>query len=345
MRDPFRLSLAFFASGAAALLFEVLWFRALGRVLGNTVWAAALVLTAFMLGIALGGLLAARWAQRIRNPARAFAVAELGGGARRQRAGVGVAVAEAPLGRWLSPLADQTGPERERAPGACAGGLLLPCIAMGMTLPMGVRLLARTETTRALGMLYAANTFGACLAPMVAEHYLIEALGLRGTALSAAALNVLAAALGPGCRRLTPAPRRRRQAGPARDVRLLIAAAATGAIALALEVVWFRLLLLYAPATDATFALLLMLMLAGIALGGLCAPALSRLGFPMLAAASSRGRGGRLLTSPRERGPARCCGRPSFSWRRRRSCRAAFSPCSARSFARAARIRSRPSAA
>jgi len=70
LREPFRLPLAFFASGAAALLFQVLWFRALGRVLGNTVWAGALVLTAFMLGMAIGGLLAARWAQRIRNPAR-----------------------------------------------------------------------------------------------------------------------------------------------------------------------------------------------------------------------------------------------------------------------------------
>src|SRR5437868_5193719 len=76
MRDSLRLPLAFFASGAAGLFFEVLWFRALGRLLGNTVWSAALVLTAFMLGIALGGLLAARWAGRIQRPARAFAFAE-----------------------------------------------------------------------------------------------------------------------------------------------------------------------------------------------------------------------------------------------------------------------------
>src|SRR3979490_447452 len=77
IRESVRLPLAFFASGAAALLFQVLWFRALGRVVGNTVWAGALVLTAFMLGMAIGGLLAARWAQRIRNPARAFALAEI----------------------------------------------------------------------------------------------------------------------------------------------------------------------------------------------------------------------------------------------------------------------------
>ena len=64
MRDSPRLALAFFASGAAALIFQLLWFRALGRVLGGTVWTAAVVLTAFMLGVALGGFLAARWAAR-----------------------------------------------------------------------------------------------------------------------------------------------------------------------------------------------------------------------------------------------------------------------------------------
>src|ERR1044071_8750470 len=109
MRESVRLPLAFFASGAAALLFEVLWFRALGRVLGNTVWAGALVLTAFMLGLALGGVLAARWAQRVRNPARAFAVAE-----------ATVAIAgtlvvwllpeiEALVGAWLVPFTEHSG--------------------------------------------------------------------------------------------------------------------------------------------------------------------------------------------------------------------------------------------
>jgi spermidine synthase len=291
MRDPFRLSLAFFASGAAALLFEVLWFRGLGRVLGNTVWAAALVLTAFMLGIALGGLLAARWAQRIRNPARAFAAAELVVALAGSLLVWGLPLAEAPLGRWLSPLSDQPALSANVRLALALAAMLVPCIAMGMTLPMGVRLLARTDTARALGVLYAANTIGACLAPMLAEHFLIGALGLRGTALAAAALNFTAAALVFPLVFRPPAADAGAAAAPAGgdpwDVRLLVAAGATGAIALALEVIWFRLLLLYAPATDATFALLLMLMLAGIALGGLYAPALSRLGFPMLAAAST----------------------------------------------------------
>jgi len=271
----------------AALLFEVLWFRAFGRVLGNTVWAATLVLAAFMLGIALGGLLAARWAALIRHPARGFAVAE----AIVAITGVTLVWAlpaiEAPVGKLLVPLVDEPALASTVRLVLAAGAMLLPTIAMGMTLPMGVRILAQKETTRALGLLYAANTLGACLAPMLAEYYLIGALGLRGTAMVAGALNLLAAAAALGLS--APAFAARAPGAPMQraEFRLLAAAALAGALALALEVVWFRLLLLYAPATDATFAILLMLMLAGISLGGALAPALARFGPAWAAAAGS----------------------------------------------------------
>jgi spermidine synthase len=277
LREPFRLLLAFFFSGAAALLFQVLWFRALGRVLGNTVWAGTLVLTAFMLGMAIGGLLAARWAQRIRNPLRAFALAETTVALTGSLLVWGLPVLEPVVGQWLSPLADH--------PSAIAGGrlalalaaMLVPTIAMGTTLALGVRALAHKETTRALGALYAANTLGACLAPLVAEYYLIGALGLRGTALVAASLNVLAAALA-----LTHPPGASAVAAPATGAypfpkRMQFAAAAAGGLALALEVIWFRLLILYAPGSDTTFALMLTLVLLGIAIGGALAPLLARL--------------------------------------------------------------------
>lgn len=289
LREPFRLPLAFFASGMAALLFQVLWFRAFGRVLGNTVWAGALVLTAFMLGVAIGGLLAARWAQRIRNPARAFALAEITVAVTGSLLVWGLPLMEAAAGRWLEPLAGH--------PGAIAGlrlafalvAMLVPTIAMGTTLALGVRVLARQETTRALGVLYAANTFGACLAPLVAEYYLIGALGLRSTALVAAGLNVLAAVLAlvqpPGAAATpVPAPVPGTQPFPRG---LLFAAAAAGGIALALEVIWFRLLILYAPGSDTTFALMLTVVLLGIALGGALAPLLGRLQLAWITLGSS----------------------------------------------------------
>src|SRR5262245_39795590 len=104
MRESVRLPLAFFASGAAALLFEGLWFRALARVLGNTVWAGALVLTAFMLGLALGGVLATRWAQRVRDPMRAFAAAEATVAVAGALVVWGLPEIEALIGAGLAPL-------------------------------------------------------------------------------------------------------------------------------------------------------------------------------------------------------------------------------------------------
>jgi spermidine synthase len=285
MRESVRLPLAFFASGAAALLFEVLWFRALGRVLGNTVWAGALVLTAFMLGLALGGVLAARWAQRVRNPARAFAFAELTVAITGTLVVWGLPELEVLVGRALAPLAEHGGLLAATRLAFSLAVLLVPTTAMGMTLAFGVRVLAHKDTTRALGILYAANTFGACLAPLLAEYHLIEALGLRGTALAAAALNLLAAAIAWRQRQVSVPP-----AAPVEtplSARLLAAAALAGALFLGLEVIWFRVLILYAPGTDTTFALMLSVVLLGIALGGLAAPRLARIGFAGVAAGAS----------------------------------------------------------
>jgi spermidine synthase len=160
--------------------------------------------------------------------------------------------------------------------------LAVAAIMVVLTLPRAVRGLERTGTPRALSILFAAAAFGAALAAMIGERYLIGALGLRGTALVAVALGGIAAVLV----RRSPVPPAAAERAPW-NVRLFIAALGTAALAAALHVVSFRLLLLYAPATDATFARLLMAALAGMALGALCAPWLARLGCAWLAAASA----------------------------------------------------------
>ena len=54
----------FLVSGATGLVYEVVWMRSLGTVFGNTVLAASTILTSFMLGLALGGWLLGRLADR-----------------------------------------------------------------------------------------------------------------------------------------------------------------------------------------------------------------------------------------------------------------------------------------
>jgi len=66
----------FFLSGAGALVFETVWFNQMGLVLGNSVWSAALVVAAFMAGLALGNLAAPRLARRSRNLVKSYAALE-----------------------------------------------------------------------------------------------------------------------------------------------------------------------------------------------------------------------------------------------------------------------------
>jgi len=67
----------FLVSGATGLIYEVTWMRLCGAVFGNTVFAASTVLTAFMLGLALGSWFFGRRADRAANPLRLYAWLEM----------------------------------------------------------------------------------------------------------------------------------------------------------------------------------------------------------------------------------------------------------------------------
>src|SRR5438093_517664 len=60
-------------SGAASLLYEVVWLRMLGLVVGHAVDALAAVLAAFMAGLAIGAALFGHLAGRLRRPLAACA--------------------------------------------------------------------------------------------------------------------------------------------------------------------------------------------------------------------------------------------------------------------------------
>ena len=66
-----------FLSGTGALIFETLWLRLSGLAFGNSVWAAALILSSFMAGLALGNALAASSRIRRWRPLYFYAVLEV----------------------------------------------------------------------------------------------------------------------------------------------------------------------------------------------------------------------------------------------------------------------------
>src|SRR5258708_19715560 len=71
----------FFLSGGSALIYEIIWQRLLNLVFGVSTLSVSAVLAAFMGGLALGGLLFGRLADRTRRPLQMYAWLELGIGA------------------------------------------------------------------------------------------------------------------------------------------------------------------------------------------------------------------------------------------------------------------------
>ena len=185
----------FLLSGASALIFESLWFYQATLVFGNTVWASSIVLASFMAGLTLGNGLAAKFQHRLARPLRLYALLEM----TIAITGVGLVALFPHLPALFAPLfgalsGSLVASEMLRVASAfCL--MVIPSTAMGMTLPILVRVLTQTDPVfgSVLGRLYGWNTFGAVLGVLLAEITLIPYLGVLGSAALAGAINVLVA--------------------------------------------------------------------------------------------------------------------------------------------------------
>ncbi|WP_300161906.1 fused MFS/spermidine synthase [Solidesulfovibrio sp.] len=277
-RDRLVLGFVFLLSGASALVFETLWFHLAGLVFGVGVYASALVLSSFMGGLALGNALISRFGRDVTDPVRFYAAMELLVGAWGLLLVLCFPLLTVWLGAMLHPALGKPLLLNSLRFSFSFLLFLLPATAMGATLPLLVKALARRpgEFGLALGRLYGVNTLGACLGALLGETVLIAPLGLSGTGFFAAGLNVLAAvgALAVSSRfRDEPArpdakPRPVQPPLSARARRLLAAGFVCGAAFLGLEVVWTRFLQLFVRSTSLAFAVMLAVILAGIGLGG-----------------------------------------------------------------------------
>src|SRR6516164_5568919 len=277
-----------FLSGVGALIFETLWLRLSGLAFGNSVWAAALILSSFMTGLALGNAVAASSRIRRWRPLHFYAVLEL----LVALFGCTIVFGLPVLGDVMRPLWQMLWNYQPMLLGlrfvVSFLILLLPTTAMGLTLPVIIEdpLLRGTEFGRAIGFLYGSNTLGAMLGAIVGEAYLIGAFGLYGTSVTAGATLCIAAAIALSVARFAAV----RDAGSEStglyahskfplsfDVSyqppwsLLFVSFGTGLIFLALEVIWFRFLRLYVASLPTAFAIMLAIVLAGIGVGALVA--------------------------------------------------------------------------
>lgn len=276
----------FFCSGASALIYQVLWLRTLGWVFGVTVYAASTVWASFMAGLGIGSFVTGLIGDRIRTPLLWFAAAEIL---------TGVTAASTP---WLLQVF-QDGyvsvypslPNSLTALtfvrlGIAFAVLVVPTTLMGATLPLVVKSAQFSSGGLGthLGLLYGSNTAGAIVGTIATGLHLIPDLGIHNTFVIAASLNILvgvcAIVLSGVARKAdladitgddtvassTPVERDA-QHHNGRLVLVLVVFAVSGAVALALEVVWFRVLTLFLRPTVYAFAVMLATILGGIAIG------------------------------------------------------------------------------
>src|SRR4030042_4365511 len=176
----FKIYLIFTASGASALIYQVIWARWLGLVFGNTTTSVSIILGSFMMGLALGSWIAGRRLPRIDNPMRFDAYMELG---------IGIFALCFPL---LSKTIEFIFTVAVTTESSTAYSLsirtilafillLIPTTFMGATLPLLTDFFRRSPRhtfSWKVGLLYAVNTFGAAAGILAAGFILIEFLGI-----------------------------------------------------------------------------------------------------------------------------------------------------------------------
>ena len=272
----------FVVSGAAGLVYEIVWSRQLVLVFGNTTQAVSAILAGFFGGMAIGSAVGGRLADRVRSPLRLYGVIEL----------VLVAVV------LVTPLTfgiirgvyGEVAAGLEGAPqvlavlrlGLAVLALAPATVLMGATLPTLTRhLSASAHLSESFGRLYAANTIGAIIGTFGAGLLLIEVLGLEGAlrvgAVGSAFAGIVALVLArtPAAVPDEPAGSRdgapdvRGSAGRGRLALALTVAFISGLTSLGYQVLWTRLLASGTGNTTYVFTVILGVFLVGLALGAL----------------------------------------------------------------------------
>lgn len=195
-KDPLAtwFMIAAFLTGAASFMYELGWIRMLSLVIGSSTHSFELMLSAFIFGLAFGGLYVRQRIERIRDPAAYMACVMVAMGA--------LAALTLPaynltfdVMAWFLGIFERT------ANGYVAFNLVSQLIAAvvmipatfcaGMTLPLLTHELMRHGSgERAIGAIYSANTLGAIVGVLLTIHVLMPLIGVKGVILGGTAIHI-----------------------------------------------------------------------------------------------------------------------------------------------------------
>lgn len=272
--------LMFFFSGFPALIYQIIWQRALFGIYGVNIESVTVVVSAFMLGLGVGSLLGGFVSERPNVPLLAvFGVAE-----------IGIAI----FGIFSLRLFDAVGALSAGVPPLQTGLIafclvVIPTTLMGGTLPLLTAYLVRGSGNvgNSVGTLYFVNTLGSATACFVAALVAMRVLGMSGSVAFAAAINAVIGSaililyfrtrgripkLVEGAREETE-----KAAGALIPFPVaLVVAGLAGFISLSYEIVWYRMVSYITGGNAKSFSFLLGWFLAGIAFGSLLSRRLCR---------------------------------------------------------------------
>jgi spermidine synthase len=186
-------------SGFAALGLEVVWTRVLVLAVGTTTYAFVTMLASFLVGIALGSILARLLADRVGDVRRTFGWLQLGiGTATLATLPVLRRINTGTTERWLDVLGSDWLALVAGRFGVGFAVMLVPTTLMGMAFPLAARLWAREVPSLAtrLGQVYGANTAGNIVGAAVSGFVLLPAVGLQRSIAVLAILYLATAAWG-----------------------------------------------------------------------------------------------------------------------------------------------------
>lgn len=278
-------------SGAAGLVYELVWVRQLYQFFGSTIHSVTTVVAAYMGGLGLGAYLIGRRADRHPNPALLYGLLEIAIGVFGLLSwwvfrGVGdayLAVARATTpGLWVATAVKFV---------FAFAVLVVPTFLMGGTLPVLTRAFAGARTLhlrKELALFYGLNTVGGVLGSMLAGYALIEYAGLRPSLLATGVVNLVLGAAAIGLTRRGPVESDDLVTPPVPTAAASEATAAPGAgratrrlalwliavtafASLLYEIAWTRVLILVVGSSTYAFTTILVCFLLGIGLGSLIA--------------------------------------------------------------------------
>lgn len=291
--DIHALTCCLFASGFAALAFEIVWTRLLLYTYGNTVQAMTTVVIAVMAGLGLGSIAGGYLADRSRNPARLYGIFELCLGATALATPFFLASVRSLYLRLFPSFAGSGGlTDAFLRYGLTLGALVVPSLLMGATLPAVGLALRRAEQTAggAAGRAYGWNTLGAAAGTFVAGYFLLPSIGIGWTNRIAVSVSLstgivaLLLARRPGFRDAPAEETPPESPAPVpfagRNAALLASLAVSGLVGMLLQIVWVRALTLVVGSLTYSLSGILSALLLGIGAGSLLHARMSREGQP-----------------------------------------------------------------